>query len=247
MVHRLLQRQCQRSVNRLFAPAVPSFSSHARTFKAQALILGAPGSGKGTLSSRLVRDFKFQHVSSGDALRQQIKDDTEVGRLAAGLIKSGDLVPDEVITELVLGHVGKLPAGEHWLLDGFPRTAVQAQSLDEAFDVNLVINLDVPEAEILSRLSNRRVHVGSGRTYHLVWNPPKNEGVDDETGEPLLQRPDDTEEAISERMRKYRELTEPLIAHYSEKGVLKTFTGTESDVIYPVMEAYVKDFLAASK
>ena len=82
----------------------------------------------------------------------------------------------------MLGHVGKLPAGEHWLLDGFPRTAVQAQSLDEAFDVNLVINLDVPEAEILSRLSNRRVHVGSGRTYHLVWNPPKNEGVDDETG-----------------------------------------------------------------
>jgi adenylate kinase len=240
MVH-ILQRVQQQSV-RAFA--------HTRgfaSFQARALILGAPGSGKGTLSERLVKSFEFKHVSSGDALRQQIKEGTEVGKQAEKYIKAGDLVPDDVITKLVLGHVRTLPTTQPWLLDGFPRTASQSASLDSEFDINLVVNLDVPEAEILSRLSNRRVHVGSGRTYHLIWNPPKNEGVDDVTGEPLLQRPDDTVEAIAERMKTYRKMTEPLIEHYRAKGVLQTFTGTESNVLWPLMEAGVREFLESKK
>jgi adenylate kinase len=242
MVQRILGRRVQQQASRAFAQT-RGFAS----FQARALILGAPGSGKGTLSERLVKTFEFNHVSSGDALRQQIKEGTEVGKKAEGFIKAGDLVPDDVITKLVLGHVRTLPTSEPWLLDGFPRTPEQSKSLDAEFDINLVVNLDVPESEILSRLSNRRVHVGSGRTYHLVWNPPKKEGVDDVTGEPLLQRPDDTEEAIKERMLTYRKMTEPLIEHYRAKGVLQTYTGTESNVLWPLMEAGVKEFFAGKK
>ena len=205
----------------------------------RALILGPPGGGKGTLSSRLVRDFGVSHISSGDALRQQIASGTAVGKQAEGFISRGDLVPDDVVSNLVLGHMASLGGGVPWLLDGFPRTLAQAHTLDTAHDINLVLNLEIPEAEILSRLGGRRVHVASGRSYHLVWNPPATEGVDDVTGEPLEQRPDDTDGAILERLAKYHELTHPLVEHYGARGLLTTFAGTESNVIYPEMHAHV--------
>ena len=126
------------------------------------------------------------------------------------------------------------------LLDGFPRTLDQAKVLDEKLGLNMVLNLEVPEEEIISRLENRRVHVASGRVYHLIWNPPKVDGKDDVTGEALIQRPDDAREAIHERLTLYNELTRPLIDYYEDKGVLQTFAGTESNVIYPQMKHFVE-------
>jgi adenylate kinase family enzyme len=116
-------------------------------------------------------------------------------------------------------------------------------SLEASFDIDIVLNLDIPEEEILSRLGDRRVHVASGRSYHLKWNPPKVDGVDDDTGEPLIQRPDDTEDAILDRLYTYRTLTTPLIDHYAAQGKLHTFTGTESDIIWPVMHEAVEGFM----
>jgi len=127
------------------------------------LITGPPGGGKGTLSKRLVRDFDFSYFSAGDALRKEIASGSTVGRAAAGFIEAGSLVPDEMVTELVLSQLEGL-RGDRWLLDGFPRHAAQALALDEVIDVDLVLNLDIPEAEILSRLGGRRVHVASGRS-----------------------------------------------------------------------------------
>jgi nucleoside-triphosphate--adenylate kinase len=240
----------------------------AKAFKA--LILGPPGGGKGTLSKRLVRDFGFCHFSAGDALRAEIAAGSAIGNQAKDYIGRGALVPDELVTDLVLGQLENLKNEPRWLLDGFPRHAAQAVALDARHDVDLVLDLDIPEAEILSRLGGRRVHVASGRSYHIEWNPPKQEGIDDETGEPLVVsrveinprepprhradvarvdgvistqviRPDDTEEAIKKRLQQYHDLAKPLIAHYGAK--VATFAGTESDVIYPVMKKHVEAVL----
>jgi nucleoside-triphosphate--adenylate kinase len=222
---------------RLGSHAVRQRLSYSTGRLTRAAILGAPGSGKGTLSSRLVTDFNFKHVSSGDLLRREIHEESELGQSAAAYIKSGDLVPDTLVVDLV---VNNLETSQPFLLDGFPRTIEQAKILDEHVSLNLVLNLEVPEEEIISRLENRRVHVASGRVYHLVWNPPKEEGRDNETGEALIQRPDDTREAIVDRLRNFRELTLPLIDYYDRKGVLLTFKGTESNVIYPEMKTAVE-------
>ena len=211
----------------------------AKAFKA--LILGPPGGGKGTLSKRLVRDFGFCHFSAGDALRAEIAAGSAIGNKAKDYIGRGALVPDELVTDLVLGQLENLKDEPRWLLDGFPRHAAQAVALDARHDVDLVLDLDIPEAEILSRLGGRRVHVASGRSYHIEWNPPKREGIDDETGEPLVIRPDDTEEAIKKRLQQYHDLAKPLIEHYGAK--VATFAGTESDVIYPVMKQRVEAVL----
>ena len=208
----------------------------------RALILGPPGGGKGTLSKRLVRDFDFAHVSSGDALRNQIAAKTSVGSQAESYIQAGSLVPDDIVTSLVVDELSANSNSSNLLLDGFPRTLDQAKALGEKYQVDLVLNLDVPEEEIMSRLSNRRVHVASGRSYHLIWNPPKVEGIDDETGEPLIHRPDDTEEAIKDRLETYHSLTSPLTSYYEKQGKCITFTGTESDVIWPEMKAAVEKY-----
>ena len=223
-----------------------AFSSTARILSksCRALILGPPGGGKGTLSERLVRDFDFAHVSSGDALRNQIAAGTPIGKEAESYIAAGTLVPDQIITALVEDELNSKASNPNLLLDGFPRTLDQAKALADSYDVDLVLNLDIPEEEIMSRLSNRRVHVASGRSYHLVWNPPKVEGIDDETGEPLVQRPDDTEEAIQDRLQTYRSLTSPLTAFYEEQGKCFTFKGTESDIIWPKMKDQVEVYFA---
>jgi adenylate kinase family enzyme len=160
-----------------------------------------------------------------------------LGIEASTYIKAGSLVPDDLIVDLVVNNIDE---SNSILLDGFPRTLNQAKVLDNKFELNMVLNLEVPEDEIISRLENRRVHVASGRVYHLIWNPPKEEGKDDFTGEPLMQRPDDTFEAIQERLALYNASTRPLIDYYKEKGVLETFVGTESNVIYPIMKDFVE-------
>ncbi|KAH8063309.1 adenylate kinase [Aureococcus anophagefferens] len=203
-------------------------------------ILGPPGGG--TLSKRLVRD-DFFHVSAGDALRREVAEGTRLGRESEAFINDGFLVPDDVVTKLVVGQLAR--PGDRWLLDGFPRNIAQARELDRnGVDIDLVLNLEIPEAEILARLGGRRVHVASGRSYHVDWNPPEVEGLDDETGEPLVTRPDDTADAIRTRLERYDDLTQALVDHYESRGVLATFQGTESDVIYPPMKAHVADMLA---
>ena len=189
-----------------------------------------------------MQDFGFAHVSSGDALRNQIAAGSDAGKAAEEYIAKGALVPDDVVTSLVVDQLSSVPESSSWLLDGFPRTLDQAKALEASFGIDLVLNLDIPEEEILSRLGDRRVHVASGRSYHLKWNPPKVEGLDDETGEPLIQRPDDTKEAILDRLDTYRTLTSPLVEHYEAQGKLHTFAGTESDVIWPVMKGTVEDY-----
>ena len=201
----------------------------------RALIIGPPGGGKGTISKWLVRDFGFNHLSSGDALRQLIQAESPLSKEIRSYMEKGALVPDHLVTDMMIQEVKNVGDSDPWLLDGVPRTINQAHDIDKELEINAVINLDIPEEEILSRLSGRRVHVASGRSYHIAWSPPKVEGLDDETGEPLIQRPDDTEEAIRDRLLTFNEITKPILDHYDAKNVLMSFSGTESKVLYPLI------------
>ncbi|XP_057299101.1 GTP:AMP phosphotransferase AK3, mitochondrial-like [Hydractinia symbiolongicarpus] len=208
----------------------------------RSLILGAPGSGKGTISSRLVRDFKLKHLASGDILRNQIAEKTEVGVEAEQYLQKGQLVPDPLIVALISSELTSVK--QNWLLDGFPRTVSQAESLSQTQEINLVLNLDVPFDTIRERLENRWIHASSGRVYHTIWNPPKNAGKDDETGEALIQRNDDKPETVTRRLKLYNEMTLPLLDYYRKLGVLQSFHGTESDVIYPQIKDFLEPFVS---
>lgn len=206
----------------------------------RALIMGPPGSGKGTVSERIVNTFSVTHLSSGDVLRSQIKEGTEVGLKAKEIVEKGELVPDEIMIELILNKMKELGEGS-WLLDGFPRTVVQAEKLSEKQELDIVINLDVPFETIIDRISKRWIHPGSGKTYNLDFSPPKVPGKDDETGEDLVQRDDDKPETVRQRLTQYESLTKPLIEFYEEKGLLKSFSGTETNVIWPKVKDYLSE------
>jgi|EP01043_Picozoa_sp_COSAG02_P016582 nucleoside-triphosphate--adenylate kinase len=207
-----------------------------------ALIMGPPGGGKGTISKKILKEFPFHHLSTGDELRAHVQNSTAVGLEAKEYMDSGALVPDELIIRLVLEEVEKLPTTTNVLLDGFPRTQAQAEALSKEIKVDMVINLDIPQATIVERMSGRWIHMASGRVYAYDYNPPKEEGKDDVTGEALEQREDDKPETVMARLDKYAEMTVPLIEYYDQdSGVLGNFAGTESDVIYPE----VRKFLSA--
>uniref|UniRef100_A0A8C6Y2E1 Adenylate kinase 3 n=1 Tax=Naja naja TaxID=35670 RepID=A0A8C6Y2E1_NAJNA len=167
----------------------------------RALIMGAPGSGKGTVSSRIVQHFALKHLSSGDILRENMNKKTEIGILAKSYIEK-QLIPDDVMTQLMLSELKTLDQN-HVLLDGFPRTVPQAESLDKVLPIDTVIVLDVPFETIKQRLTARWIHPASGRVYNLEFNPPKVSGHDDHTGEPLVQRDDDKPETIMKRLKSY--------------------------------------------
>ncbi|XP_078352947.1 GTP:AMP phosphotransferase AK3, mitochondrial-like [Oculina patagonica] len=205
----------------------------------RALIMGPPGSGKGTVSERIVNTFKVTHLSSGDVLRSQIKEGTEVGLKAKAIVEKGGLVPDDIMVELILNKMKELSGGS-WLLDGFPRTVIQAEKLGERQQLDVVVNLDVPFETIIDRISKRWIHPASGKTYNLDFNPPKVPGKDDDTGEDLVQRDDDKPETVRQRLKQYEDMTKPLIDFYTKQGTLKSFSGTETNVIWPK----VKDYLA---
>ncbi|KAI5099457.1 GTP:AMP phosphotransferase AK3, mitochondrial, partial [Silurus meridionalis] len=198
----------------------------------RAVIMGPPGSGKGTVSSRITESFGLQHLSSGDVLRAHIKAKSELGLLMKSCIDQGQLVPDDVISRLILASLRDMGQSS-WLLDGFPRTVVQAESLDSVFTVDTVINLDVPFETIKERLTSRWVHLSSGRVYNIDFNPPRIPGLDDVTGEPLTQRDDDTPVTVSRRLKAYENQTQPVLEYYRSKGVLATFSGTETNKIWP--------------
>jgi len=207
-----------------------------------ALIIGAPGSGKGTISNWIVRDFGLTHVSSGDLLRAHLRDGTPLGQEAKSYIEKGDLVPDSVMVGLVCSELKKLDA-KPWLLDGFPRTQPQAEALQAETPINVVVNLDVPFETIIDRIKDRWIHPGSGRVYNLIFNPPKVAGIDDETGEPLVQRDDDKPESVRNRLEVFKASTAPVLDYYREQGILADFQGTESKKIWPHVEKYLKTII----
>lgn len=182
------------------------------------ILLGAPGAGKGTQAQFLTKAFDIPQISTGDMLRAAIKAGTELGVLAKSFMDSGKLVTDEIIIGLVKERITADDCRNGFLLDGFPRTVPQADALKEAgVAIDAVIEIDVPDSVIVERMSGRRAHLASGRTYHIVYNPPKVEGKDDETGEDLVQRDDDKAEVVLDRLRVYHEQTSPLVNYY--KGV----------------------------
>uniref|UniRef100_A0A3Q2YE90 GTP:AMP phosphotransferase AK3, mitochondrial n=1 Tax=Hippocampus comes TaxID=109280 RepID=A0A3Q2YE90_HIPCM len=204
----------------------------------RAVIIGPPGSGKGTVSGRISKSFGLKHISSGDILRANINAKTELGLLLKSSIDRGQLVPDHVMSRLILTDLRAIEQSS-WLLDGFPRTVTQADSLDQVYSVDTVINLNVPFHTIKERLTSRWTHLPSGRVYNIDFNPPKVPGRDDVTGEPLVQRDDDTPDTVTRRLKAYETQTEPVLEYYRSKGVLETFSGTETNKIWPHVETFL--------
>ncbi|XP_066195022.1 GTP:AMP phosphotransferase AK3, mitochondrial isoform X2 [Sylvia atricapilla] len=181
----------------------------------RAVIMGPPGSGKGTVSARIIKHFGVKHLSSGDLLRDNMQKKTEVGILAKSYIDQGQLIPDDIMTQLMLNEIKGLDR-YNWLLD------------------------DVPFETIKCRLTARWIHPASGRVYNLEFNPPKVQGIDDITGEPLVQRDDDKPETVSKRLQAYDAQTKPVLEYYRKKGLLKSFSGTETNKIWPHIYAFLQ-------
>ena len=179
------------------------------------ILLGGPGAGKGTQANYIKERYQIPQISTGDMLRAAVKAGTELGKKAKEVMDAGGLVPDDIIIGLVKERIQASDCQKGFLFDGFPRTIPQADAMKEAgVPIDAVVDIDVPDAEIIKRMSGRRVHLASGRTYHVVFNPPKDDGKDDETGEPLIQRDDDKEETVRKRLEVYHAQTEPLIGYY---------------------------------
>ena len=181
------------------------------------ILLGGPGAGKGTQANYIKDRYQIPQISTGDMLRAAVKAGTDLGKKAKEFMDSGQLVPDQVIIGLVKERIKEPDCQKGFLFDGFPRTIPQADAMKEAgVPIESVVDIDVPDEEIIKRMSGRRVHLASGRTYHVVFNPPKVEGKDDATGEPLIQREDDKEETVRKRLQVYHDQTEPLVDYYKK-------------------------------
>ena len=181
------------------------------------LLLGAPGAGKGTQAQFLMSRFGIPQISTGDMLRAAKTAGTPLGIEAKGYMDLGQLVPDHLVIQLVQARIQQEDCTKGFIMDGFPRTLPQAEALRNAgVDLDFVIEIDVADAEVLRRISGRRVHSASGRVYHVEFNPPKVAGVDDVSGEPLVQRPDDNEQTVKARLVEYHERTEPLVKYYQD-------------------------------
>lgn len=181
------------------------------------ILLGAPGAGKGTQAQFLTKQFNIPQISTGDMLRAAIKAGTELGKQAKAAIDAGQLVTDEIIIGMVKERIAEPDCANGFLLDGFPRTVPQADAVAEAgVEIDAIIEIDVPDEEIVNRMSGRRAHLASGRTYHTLYNPPKVEGKDDQTGEDLVQRDDDKPDVVKDRLNVYHKQTAPLINYYTD-------------------------------
>lgn len=181
------------------------------------ILLGGPGAGKGTQANYIKEKYNIPQISTGDMLRAAVKAGTPLGTEAKKVMDAGGLVSDDIILGLIDERLKEDDCSNGYLFDGFPRTLAQADALkDKGIPVDAVVEIDVDDDEIIRRMSGRRVHLASGRTYHVVFNPPKEEGKDDETGEPLIQRDDDREDTVRERLNVYHDQTEPLIEYYSK-------------------------------
>ena len=197
------------------------------------ILLGPPGSGKGTQAQKLIREFGFVQLSTGDMLRVAISKGTEIGMQAKSIIDKGELVSDELVIGIVRDRIFSTECECGYMLDGFPRTLAQAEKLDQILTdrnqkIDVVFRLCVPDDMAIRRIAGRRFHITSGRSYNIEFNPPKIEGRDDITGEKLVQREDDKEEIVQSRLNTYHELTEPLVRYYQKQGIIKAIDGVGS-------------------
>ena len=211
------------------------------------IILGPPGAGKGTQAAFIASEQNIPHISTGDMLREAIKNGTELGLQAKAVMDAGNLVSDELIIELVKERISQEDCKTGFLFDGFPRTIPQAEALQENnVDINGVIELVIADEEIIKRMSGRRIHLASGRTYHVDFNPPKKPGLDDETGEELIIRKDDEPETVKDRLKVYWTQTQPLIEYYSNFKNASEFKYLTVDGTLTVEEIKnnIKDFLS---
>ena len=207
------------------------------------IMLGAPGAGKGTQAKRIAEKYGIPHISTGDIFRANIKNGTELGMEAKKYMDQGALVPDELVVDLVVDRVAQEDAKNGYVLDGFPRTIPQAEALDAALakineKVDYAINVEVPDENIIHRMSGRRACVSCGGTYHIQYNPTKQENVCDACGGKLILRDDDQPETVKNRLQVYHEQTQPLIDYYSKQGILKEVDGTVdmNDVFHAIVE-----------
>jgi len=197
------------------------------------ILLGPPGAGKGTQAERLTDDFNLPYIPTGEILRQAVKEKTELGSKAKAYMDAGELVPDDVITGVILEALGSTEAQDGFVLDGFPRTVQQADALEQGLadvdrELTAAILIEAPDDEVIRRLSGRRVSVKTGRVYHVEFDPPKHEGRCDVDGSRLVQRDDDKAETIVNRLKVYHEQTTPLVQYYEDRGLLRRFDGTRS-------------------
>ena len=195
------------------------------------IMLGAPGAGKGTQAKKIAAKYGIPHISTGDIFRANIKNGTELGKKAKTYMDQGLLVPDELTVDLVIDRVGQDDCKDGYILDGFPRTIPQAECLDAALEkrgekVDFAIDVEVPDENIVNRMSGRRACVGCGATYHIKYNPTKVDGVCDACGEKLVLRDDDKPETVQKRLGVYHDQTQPLIDYYTSQGILRTVDGT---------------------
>ncbi len=196
------------------------------------ILMGLPGAGKGTQASEIVKKFPIPHISTGDMFRKAIKDETDLGKEAKSYMDRGELVPDEVTVGIVKERISEDDAKKGFLLDGFPRTIDQAEALNDIMselgrNIDAVINIEVPEEELMNRLTGRRICEKCGTTYHLVFNPPKVDGICDIDGGKLYQREDDNPETVSNRLKVNVKQSKPILEYYNEKGVLKNIDGAK--------------------
>lgn len=196
------------------------------------ILMGLPGAGKGTQASEIVKKFPIPHISTGDMFRKAIKDETDLGKEAKSYMDRGELVPDEVTVGIVKERISEDDAKKGFLLDGFPRTIEQAEALNSIMseldrEIDAVINVEVPEEELMNRLTGRRICEKCGTTYHLVFNPPKVDGICDIDGGKLYQREDDNPETVSNRLSVNVKQSKPILEYYNEKGVLKNIDGSK--------------------
>ncbi|MCP4402961.1 MAG: adenylate kinase [bacterium] len=194
------------------------------------ILLGPPGAGKGTLAHQMIEKYQIPQISTGDILRQALKDGTEMGKAAKVYMDRGDLVPDDVIIGIVKDRIKADDCSKGYIFDGFPRTLPQAEALDKVLDelatpLDAVVNIDVPEDVVVGRLSGRRTCKSCGTLYHMITNPTSKEGICDKCGGATFQRADDNETTIRQRLSVYREQTFPLIEHYTEQDIVKTIPG----------------------
>ncbi len=214
------------------------------------ILLGPPGCGKGTQAQKLIREFGFVQLSTGDMLRAAISKGTEIGMQAKSIIDKGELVSDELVIGIVRDRIFSTECECGYMLDGFPRTLAQAEKLDQILTdrnqkIDVVFRLCVPDDMAIRRIAGRRFHITSGRSYNLEFNPPNIEGRDDITGEKLVQREDDKEEIVQSRLNTYHELTEPLVRYYQKQGIIKAIDGAGSpEKIYAEIKQTLNEVLA---
>lgn len=214
------------------------------------VLVGPPGAGKGTQAARLIKDFSVPFISVGDILRANVKDGTALGVKAKEFMDKGELLPDELVVDLIMERLSEDDAEQGFILDGFPRTVAQAEALEQGMSsagrhLAAVIVIEVPDEDLIERLSGRRVNPKTGRTYHVKYDPPKHEGVDDVDGTKLVQRDDDKPETIANRLKIYHEQTAPVIGFYERQGsegtgIVRRIDGTrEPDEVYRHIRALV--------